>query len=104
MKTVSLFSGIGGLDLGLEQAGHEAVFANDIMAIACETYANYFKKYRKTKVVSTDEYNTLYDKSKLPELPVVCGNIAKISKFPKADIVTGGFPCQGFSMTQILLS
>jgi len=98
MRVLSLFSGIGGLDLGFEKAGHKTVFANDIMAIACETYANYFKKYRKTKVVSTDEYNTLYDKSKLPELPVVCGDIAKISKFPKADIVTGGFPCQGFSM------
>ena len=98
MRVLSLFSGIGGLDLGFEKAGHKTVFANDIMAIACETYANYFKKYRKTKVVSTDEYNTLYDKSKLPGLPVVCGDIAKISKFPKADIVTGGFPCQGFSM------
>ena len=40
MKIVSLFSGCGGLDLGLIQAGHEIIWANDIFADAVETYRN----------------------------------------------------------------
>lgn len=38
MKIVSLFSGSGGLDLGLARAGHRVVWANDIDANAVETY------------------------------------------------------------------
>lgn len=34
---VSLFSGAGGLDLGLEQAGFHTVFANEIEPYACES-------------------------------------------------------------------
>lgn len=34
---VSLFAGCGGLDLGLEQAGFETVFANEIESYACES-------------------------------------------------------------------
>jgi len=99
MKVLSLFSGIGGLDLGFEEAGHETVFANDIMKIACESYACYFnKKNRKAQVLSITEYNELFDESQLSALPVVKGDVSEINKFPEADIVTGGFPCQGFSM------
>ena len=38
MRTISLFSGAGGFDLGLIKAGHEIVLANDILKDACETY------------------------------------------------------------------
>ena len=38
MKILSLFSGAGGLDLGLIQAGNNIVWANDIDANAVETY------------------------------------------------------------------
>lgn len=34
---VSLFSGAGGLDLGLEQAGFETVLANEVESYACES-------------------------------------------------------------------
>ena len=101
MKVLSLFSGIGGLDLGLEMAGHKTIFANDIMKVACESYANYFRKYRNTKIYKPDEYNEILNNNsskKLVELPIIQGDISKIKLFPEANIVTGGFPCQGFSM------
>ena len=37
-KVCSLFSGIGGIDLGFKQAGFEIVWANEIDKSACETY------------------------------------------------------------------
>ena len=38
MKIISLFSGAGGLDLGLIQAGNKVIWANDIDKNAVETY------------------------------------------------------------------
>ena len=75
MKVLSLFSGAGGLDLGLIQAGNTVIWANDIDANAVETY----KKNIGTHIVLGDIKNI------------------DISKLPKADVVVGGFPCQGFS-------
>ncbi len=37
LKSVSLFSGAGGLDIGLEQAGFETLFANEIETYAAES-------------------------------------------------------------------
>ena len=65
MKVLSLFSGIGGLDLGLEVVGHKTIFANDIMKVACESYANYFGKYRKTKIFTPAEYNEIIKNDKV---------------------------------------
>jgi len=38
-KFIELFAGCGGLSLGLERAGFELLFANEISPMACETYA-----------------------------------------------------------------
>ena len=74
----SLFCGAGGLDIGFEQAGFKTIWANDFEPSACETY----KKWNS-------------------EADVVCGDISKIdmSKIPQTDIILGGFPCQGFSLS-----
>ena len=75
MKVLSLFSGAGGLDLGLIQAGNTVVWANDIDENAVETYKKNIGEH------------------------IVLGDIKNIDikKLPKADAVVGGFPCQGFS-------
>ena len=79
MKVVSLFSGCGGLDLGLVQAGHEIVWANDIFTDAIETY-------RKNIAPHIDERD-------IREIPS--------SDIPDCDVIVGGFPCQGFSVANM---
>lgn len=74
---VSLFCGAGGLDLGFDRAGFKTIWANDFDADACKTH------------------------QKWSNAEVVCGDISKIdmSKIPVSDVVLGGFPCQGFSLS-----
>jgi len=80
VKVVSLFSGAGGLDLGLIQSGHDVVWANDVDPDAVATY----------------QKNISYD--------IECADIADINlkDIPDADVVVGGFPCQGFSQANML--
>ena len=79
VRVISLFSGAGGLDLGFMQAGHRVVWANDIAPDACATY----RRNIGAHIVESD--------------------IAKVdaAELPPADIVVGGFPCQGFSRANI---
>lgn len=76
MKIISLFSGAGGLDLGLIQAGNEVVWANDIDKDAVATYRENIGNH------------------------IICDDIKNIdiASLPDADVVVGGFPCQGFSV------
>lgn len=75
MKILSLFSGAGGLDLGLLQAGNTIIWANDIDSDAVDTYKANIGNH------------------------IVLGDIREIdmSAIPCAEVVVGGFPCQGFS-------
>lgn len=74
---ISLFCGAGGLDIGFERAGFKTIWANDFDKDACKTHSKW----------STAE--------------VICGDVAKIDAddLPDADIILGGFPCQGFSLS-----
>jgi len=74
LKVVSLFSGCGGLDLGLKQAGFDVVWANDIENSVIETY----------------DYNIGN---------IVQGDISEIpdNQIPDCDVITAGFTCQPFS-------
>ena len=71
---VSLFSGAGGLDIGLEQAGFHTVWANDFNHDACETH----RLWSNATVVEGDIGKVDYD------------------IIPDCDIASFGFPCQGY--------
>lgn len=74
LNTISLFSGAGGLDLGLINAGFNIVFANDNFKPAAENY-----RYNIGEISEDDILNIHAD------------------DLPEADVVVGGFPCQPFS-------
>ncbi|MDG7000783.1 MAG: DNA cytosine methyltransferase [Nitrososphaerota archaeon] len=76
MKIVSLFSGAGGLDLGLLKTGHEIVWANDIFLDAADTYKVNIGDHIDTRDICT-----------IPS-----------TEIPDCDAIVGGFPCQGFSV------
>ena len=75
MNVGSLFSGIGGIELGLERAGFKTAW-----------------------FIENEPYAQAVLKKQWPGTPVH-GDITKINleELPKVDILTGGFPCQDIS-------
>ena len=120
LRVLSLFSGCGGLDLGLEgnfsvlrksvnekihpdwiketinksqiklaPGAFETVFANDILPCAMKSWNHFFKKRKKIEGI--------YRLESIVDL-VKKHNEGSFD-FPKnIDVVTGGFPCQDFSV------
>ncbi len=100
-KVVSLFSGCGGLDLGIEgdftylgeyyhKNPFKILWANDINEKAVQTQRLNFKN---TKVVCGDITEILGNSNQ--QLSLFAEDY---SLPPSADVVIGGFPCQDFSL------
>lgn len=119
-NVLSLFSGCGGMDIGFEggfmcmkrsinaelhpdwivedhghwvkvaETGFETIFANDIRPDAKAAWVSYFAKRKKAA-------NEIYHIESIVDLVKRAKNGDKV--FPDhVDIVTGGFPCQDFSV------
>ena len=77
MKTIDLFAGVGGIRLGMEQAGFTTVFSNDFDAKCQMTFDLNFSDPSMT-CESIDDLD--------------------FDSIPDFDVLTGGFPCQPFSV------
>lgn len=120
MNVLSLFSGCGGMDIGFEggftclkrsinttvhpdwieidngntvkvrETGFHTVFANDILPFAKAAWVSYFSN-------RLDKANDIYHIESIVDLVKKARNKEKV--FPRnIDVVTGGFPCQDFSV------
>jgi len=76
LPALDLFSGAGGLSLGLEAAGFAATAAVEREAVYCETYARLF-----------------------PKVEILCGSVQQVRfrRFRGIPLIAGGPPCQPFS-------
>lgn len=79
MRVVDLFSGCGGMSLGLEQAGFNVVGAFDNWAPAIAIYKENFKH----PIFKTD---------------LSCDEASASVKQLKPDLIAGGPPCQDYSI------
>lgn len=76
LKYFSTFTGVGGLDRGLEELGAECVGYSEIRASSIKIYSRRYPKH------------------------ILMGDITKLvpKELPDFDVFVGGFPCQAFSM------
>ncbi len=101
-NVLSLFSGCGGLDLGIELSGLFTKYGDSVL--------NTFKDKNKYFNIREESiFNIIYSNDIFKEANETHKNnfrdniymdetdIRKIKKFPKCDVVIGGFPCPGFS-------
>lgn len=77
LRVCSLFSGIGGIDLGFIQAGFKIVWANEIDKDAAKTY----------------KYNFGTEHLVEKDIRRICTD-----DIPDFDVLVAGFPCQPFSV------
>ena len=83
MITIDLFSGAGGLSLGLKQAGMDVVISNELEKDFAETYR---KNSPSCRMINKNIYDIDFGRE-----------AGEIGLSGKVDLVAGGPPCQGFS-------
>lgn len=84
-NVIDLFSGAGGLSYGFEMAGFNILLGIDNDAKALETFQ---KNHKNSQVLCSDITNISYEKDIKP----IIGN-------KKVDVIVGGPPCQGMSLS-----
>ena len=73
MRVAGLFAGIGGLELGLHESGHETILLSENWAPAASVL-----------------------RARFPDVPNA-GDVIRLKSLPTVDLLTAGFPCQDLS-------
>lgn len=89
---VSLFSGAGGLDIGLEQAGLQCRYASDIDAAAVETL-----RLNKARLGSTHLQNAVVEHADVSEAKGTEILAKADCRYGDISLLVGGPPCQSWS-------
>lgn len=115
LRYVELFAGCGGLSLGLESCGWNLELANELSPMASETFAYnllgvdfkaieeedhpvcYVKNIKKAEV-SNWSHKKLAVGDVIELVKVIQDNPRLQNRFDDLDLISGGPPCQGFSM------
>jgi len=84
-KIIDLFSGCGGFSYGLQQPGFDAILGVDNTEIALKTFE---LNHNNSKTLLADLHND-----------DTLNTIANIVEGQNIDVIIGGPPCQGFSLT-----
>jgi DNA (cytosine-5)-methyltransferase 1 len=84
LKVVDLFSGCGGLSRGFIDAGYDVILGVDNDAASLVTFK---ANHAGSEVLNED----LFDKKAVRKIKKIVGN--------NVDVLVGGPPCQGFSLT-----
>lgn len=85
---VSLFSGAGGMDLGIIQAGFDVLACVEIDPHCCDTLREAAMRERRNTQVREDDIRAVEPEKLMHQLLLLPGEL---------DLLCGGSPCQSFS-------
>lgn len=88
LTAISLFSGAGGMDIGVQQAGFDILACCEIDKHCCETLRENIKRGQRNTVVYEGDIKTFTPNQMLDDLHIQAGEV---------DLLFGGPPCQAFS-------